>query len=144
MPKTGADPLDATLKREGRYAYRFVIVGATGFLVDAVALWGLLQFGGSPFLARLGSIFIAVCVTFALNARYTFADRQVGLLKAFVLYSFTQSTGLLINYGVYSALVAIAPPPADRPLIALVIASIVAIPVTYLGARLVAFRNKQS
>lgn len=81
---------------------RFLIVGSIGFLVDATIFTLILQVAASPHFARLAAFVIAVCVTFGLNRRYTFADRDNGSLWR---YGVVQSIGAGINMAVFSTII---------------------------------------
>ena len=135
-------PTNGRLKTETRYAAGFVLAGASGFVVDALVLWALLALGLGPTPARVVSIAAAVATTFTINHTLTFAGHDRTLWRALALYIASQMTGIAVNFGVYVAAIRFAPPPFDLPHVALVLGIAAAIPVTYLGARFVAFRRK--
>src|SRR4051794_15511124 len=82
---------------------RFALVGSIGFLVDAGILILIVKSGVNVHPARMASFAVAVCVTYALNRRFTFKSAAAGLgaLKA---YGAVQIAGNLINMGVFTLL----------------------------------------
>ena len=64
---------------------RFVIVGATGFLVDAGTLWLLLTFSPlGPLSARVIAIALAMTATWLLNRTFTFgASKRSVVVEGF-------------------------------------------------------------
>ncbi len=110
----------------------FGIVGAIGFAVDALLLWILLAaFAPDPFLARLGSMAVALAATWLLNRTLTFgaSDRPVAVEGA--RYGGIGVASGLVNYLVYSALLIVL--PALHPLLALVAGSAAAMVFSYMG-----------
>lgn len=110
----------------------FGLVGAIGFAVDAGVLALLLAFlSPDPFLARLGSMAVALGVTWLLNRTLTFgaSDRPVAVEGA--RYGGIGAASGLVNYLVYSGLLLVL--PALHPLLALVAGSAAAMVFSYLG-----------
>lgn len=103
---------------------RFLQVGALGFAIDAGVLWlCVYQFGWPPVWSRGISFFATICVTFVLNARYTFRVPVKGASKT--RYLVVQSMGAAINFFSYTWLVLYGP-LAGRPLFSLVVGSFLA------------------
>ncbi|ODN70500.1 GtrA family protein [Methylobrevis pamukkalensis] len=113
---------------------RFAAVGGTGFLVDAGVTLALAASGLSPFLARVGGIGVAILVTWALNRRFTFADRRNDALAAEgSRYGLVALASCLVNYLAYALLLLALP---DVPLgLAVAFGSGVAMVVSYLAIR---------
>lgn len=110
---------------------RFAGVGAVGFAVDAGILAGGLSVGLPAWAARVPSFVLAVGATWALNRRLTFRTGAVPTLREFGAYLAAMSVGLGVNYATYLAgLFA-----GLSPLIALCVASGVALVVNFLAAR---------
>ena len=101
---------------------RFLQVGALGFAVDAGVLWLMIyQLDLHPIVARVISFLATICVTFALNATYTF---KVAVADASMpRYALIQTIGAVINFVIYSLLV-LGGPIMEWPLLALIIGSI--------------------
>ncbi len=124
----------------------FAVIGAIGYVVDAtITFVGAKYLGLSPELARPPGFIIATIVNYVLNRSITFRHAQAPLASSFVRYLLVASVGLAINYGVYSACVALAPifgiavTPAILPLF-VAAGSGVAMAVTFVGFRFFAFR----
>ena len=106
----------------------YAVVGAIGFLVGAGVLHFLLATTGvGPIGARLVSFPIALAVTFILNRQLVFAGSRHSLAVAIPAYVGVQGVGYLVNMAIYSLLVFSAPWPLSHPLVALAVASGVAL-----------------
>ncbi len=124
----------------------FAAVGAVGYLVDAgITYAGAQYLGLSPELARPPGFIVATIVNFLLNRAITFRHSRAPFWRAFARYWIVASTGLAVNYGVYSACVQLAPRveiPVTPAILPLFIAAGVGVAmiVTFLGFRFFAFR----
>jgi putative flippase GtrA len=116
---------------------RFALVGGIGFIVDAGALALLLRTTPlGPLAARILSIGLALTATWMLNRTFTFQPSGRGLAREGVRYGGVGIATSLINYLVYSAVLLAV--PATPPLLALAVASLAAMALSFLGyARLV-------
>lgn len=111
---------------------RFVIVGATGFVVDAGVLWLFLSFTPiGPFVARVIAIAMAMTTTWLLNRTFTFGASKRTLVAEGFRYGFIGVVTSLINYGIYALLLIGA--PLLSPYAALVFASIAAMLFSFFG-----------
>lgn len=123
-----------------RTFWRFCLVGAVGFGVDAGLLAGLHHgLGVDAFTARLVSILVAVTATWQLNRWFTFAVRVQRSVREWTRYAAVNGAGAALNYLVYSALLLSLP---MAPLAALAVASAVALGFNYLGSALVVFTRQ--
>lgn len=120
---------------------RFGIVGTAGFLVDAAVLWTLIErLAVPPAIARLASFTAAGTATWLLNRLVTFPSRAGRRrLTEWRRYLAVNGVGAAINYLVFVGLVTGL--PALPPIGALAVASVVALPVNFLGSRHYAFRG---
>lgn len=84
---------------------RFGLAGGLGFVTDLGALLLLMRAGLGPFAARALSFALAVCVTYLVNAVFTFEARESIGPRSFALYISASLGGLAVNAAVYSALV---------------------------------------
>ena len=115
----------------GRLA-RFVFAGAVGFVADAAALWLLLAVTPlGAFVARLLSIGFALCVTWQINRHLTFSPSSRGVAQEGARYGGVGIATSIVNYVVYCAILFAL--PAMPPLVALAIASLVAMALSFLG-----------
>jgi putative flippase GtrA len=123
--------------------FRFSLVGAAGFAVDALVLavmHHLAEVGPLP--SRAVSFTVAVIVTWQLNRRFTFAGNRVHPAFGELLrYLGSNLTGLAVNAGGYALLVILIPWAAERPVMALIPASLLAAFVNYHGSANFAFRS---
>jgi len=120
---------------------RFLLAGSAGFAVDALLLSVLVNgLGWSPYRARALSVSFAIAVTWYFNRTLTFADRPSKRVAPELLrYAVVQLGGVVVNYGVFSAGVALSTQAMRWPLIALVPAAAAAMGFTYLGMHYFAF-----
>jgi putative flippase GtrA len=111
---------------------RFVFAGGVGFVADAAALallLGVTPLG--PFIARILSILFALTVTWILNRYLTFAPSGRGLVREGARYGGVGLSTSVVNFLVYSALLFLV--PSLPPLAALVVASLVAMVLSFVG-----------
>jgi putative flippase GtrA len=126
----------------------FAAIGVIGYFVDAgVTYLGAKYLGLSPELARPPGFLIATIVNFLLNRSITFRHARAGIMGAFARYCLVASSGLVVNYAVYSACVLLAPSagiavtPAILPLF-VAAGSGAAMVLTFVGFRFFAFRPR--
>ncbi|RWM36598.1 GtrA family protein [Mesorhizobium sp.] len=111
---------------------RFVLAGGIGFVADAAALWLLLSATPlGPLAARVLSIGVALCVTWQINRHVTFSPSSRGMAREGARYGGVGIATSIVNYLVYCA--ALFALPSLPPLAALVIASLVAMALSFLG-----------
>lgn len=121
---------------------RFGIVGAVGFIVDALVLSAILAVHPSAVLAaRVPSFLVAATVTWWLHRGFTFAHvgPQGSWLRQWCAFVVTNGAGNALNVMLYGVL---ATAGGLRPLTALAIASIAAAVVNYLSSRHLVFRRR--
>jgi len=124
---------------------RYGVVGATGFAVDAVILHLMVKGLGLNYLAgRLVSFSVAVLVTWLLNRTWTFRTSGAGgKLKEAAVYVGVQAAGGAANIGVYTLAIVLVPVLKDWLIIPLGLGSAAGLCLTFLGAKHLAFRNRQ-
>jgi putative flippase GtrA len=112
----------------------FVIAGAIGFVVDA----GILQLlsrvlGVEVHLARLLSFLCSSATTWRINRRYTFDGRGAGgpQFTEWLRYLWSSAAGGLVNYGTFSAWIAMAGSGGLHPIIGVAVGSIAGMSVNY-------------
>lgn len=120
---------------------RFAVVGTVGFVTDAGLLWLATRKAGlDPYTARLVSFSIALIITWALNSTFTFKSREKRSKRQFGSYVAVQVSSFGLNYALYSGLVW----QGDvSPLVALAIASIIAMFYSFTAMNLWVFRGTQ-
>ena len=120
---------------------RFAMVGTAGFITDASVLTALVQVAGwGPYESRPVSFIVAISLTWLLNRMFTFA-RRAGRdrRREYLRYLAVQIVGVLINFGVYAAVLRAVPQLQGYPAVALTAGSLVAMTFSYIGVRWLAF-----
>ncbi|MCX7305568.1 MAG: GtrA family protein [Hyphomicrobiales bacterium] len=111
---------------------RFAIVGCVGFAVDAgllaVLLWATPL---GPFLGRLVSIACGLTVTWLCNRTLTFGPSGRSRLREGARYGGVGIASSIANYLVYSGVLLAV--PQTPPVAAVVVASLAAMILSYLG-----------
>ncbi len=126
------------LAREGAGFLTFSLVGLFGFIVDAGALFTLIEHAKlNAYVARSLSIAFAVSVTWAAHRLWTFKTLDYKRFPEWLRYQLTSAFGAAVNFGIYSVL--LITQDNVSPFLALVVSSICALVVNFLGARLFAF-----
>ena len=124
---------------------RFGVVGAVGFMVDALVLHGLTGLAGlNPFLGQAIAFPVAVLVTWPLNRMWTFKTReQDGRIKQAAVYFGVQCAGFAANYVVYSAALVAMPVLRHWLVVPLALGAALGLCVTFLGSKHLAFRARR-
>jgi putative flippase GtrA len=122
---------------------RFGIVGAIGFLIDSSILYLLTRNGMNPLVARCVSFPIALGTTWLLNSRWTFTADQARLPRSDqrMRYAGTQLIGLIINYTTFAVALRLLGSTSLHAVLALAIASVLAMLFNFAGARYFVFRS---
>jgi putative flippase GtrA len=141
QPPQQDGPAPAPLAPVGRLRHYggFVMAGTLAFVTD-VAVLALLTgpLGISPFLARLLSISVAMVVSWWINRTVSFQRRDGPSLKEFGRFAGVAWTANSFNYLVFSAILLVRPPTSET--LAVAIASVAAMVLSYFGMRLAVFR----
>ncbi len=117
-------------------------MGAVGFLVDAGLYFALLHGAGLTAIpARLVAFLPATLVTWWINRSMVFRPRTPvrGLPAEYGRYLAVQSTGIAVNFAVFSAATHLW--PAAPSLVALACGSGAAMVGNFVGARWLVFRR---
>lgn len=130
------------MKALAHRTWRFALVGAAGFVVDAGVLALMMPLAG-PWWGRILSFAAAVLATWLLNRNFTFRDRQSGLSpwREFARYAAAMLGGGAVNYLVYGAIIANLGADDLRPYAAVALGSISGMAVNLLLARFAVFRH---
>lgn len=123
-----------------RHGAGFVVSGLIAFATDAAVLAVLTRgLGTDPFLARIAAIFVAMIAGYFAHRRLTFAVAAPPSLAEFGKFAGVASGAALLNYVIYAGLLLTI--DGMEPLVALVIASGVAMAASYVGYRFGVFRK---
>lgn len=118
----------------------FLASGLIAFSVDAGVLWLLTRFAGlDPYSARVIAILVAMVVAYFAHRRWTFAVANAPSASEFLKFASVASTANAINYAIYAGMLLAI--PVCTPLQALLVASVVAMAVSYLGFRFGVFKK---
>ncbi len=111
----------------------FLLAGLLAFTTDWSILTLLTEAGWSPFAARPLAIAIGMVVSWLINRRLTFAMPGPPTFKEYTRFAAVSWSAQVVNYGVFALILLIH--PATPLLIALALASGVAMFVSYAGFR---------
>lgn len=121
----------------------FLSAGGCAFVIDSSLTYFLISvLGGSPFLARIPGIACAVAFTWLVNRSRTFGPSPHSLAVEGFRYWTVGVTAMIINYGMYSMLMARI--PELQPLIAIIFSSAAATLYSFFGYSRFVFRHKRS
>jgi putative flippase GtrA len=124
-----------------RHWLGFLISGGVAFTVDALVLELLTRVAGlHPIGARLIAISFAMVAGWLMHRSLTFAVPTPPSLTEFLRYASVAWTAAAVNYGLFVLILVVR--PATPPLVALVVSSIAAMTLSYLGMRFAAFRPR--
>lgn len=119
----------------------FLIAGGCAFLIDIGLTYFLYRsLDQSPFLARIAGIAGAIGFTWLVNRTRTFGPSPHSLAVEGFRYWAVGITSALINYAIYSTLIARAP---IQPAAAIVFSSAAATLYSFFGYSRFVFRHKR-
>jgi putative flippase GtrA len=124
--------------RLSRHPYtRFVAVGLIAYAVDAAVLaFATKILKLDPYTGRAISLAFAVPTAWYGNRVLTFSRQAAREGRLSVAAEFARSlvargVGILVNYGLYAALVSLGPPPANNEFFALAVSGVVAMVLNF-------------
>lgn len=121
-----------------RHGLAFLLSGGTAFAVDATVLELLTALWGVPAIAaRVAAIALAMVAGWLMHRTFTFAVATPPSLAEFVRYAGVAWAAAAVNYAVF-VLVLLAR-PGTHPLVGVVVSSITAMVLAYVGMRFGAF-----
>jgi putative flippase GtrA len=119
---------------------RFFVSGLIATAVDAAVLWALTsKLGLDPFSSRMSAIGVAMIAGYFAHRRLTFKVETPPALEEFARFLSVAAGAALINYVIYAAALLVFPGLA--PVVALLIATPIAMVCSYLGYRFGVFRS---
>ena len=123
-------------------ARTFLLLGATGFLVDgSLLVWLSQQLDMDLVRSRIISFSAAVSVTWLLNRRLTFPDHASRRkFSEWIRYFAVNGVGALLNLGVFLLLIEGYPALQAYPLVPLAVAALLALVFNFFASRSIAFR----
>jgi putative flippase GtrA len=123
-----------------RHYCGFLLAGALALITDGALL--VIQtrtMGLDPLLARPFAIAVAMVVSWLINRTVTFAVAAPPTLREFARFAAVSWTAQVVNYLLFATVLVIR--PATPALFALVLASLVAMFISYFGFRYRVFQK---
>jgi putative flippase GtrA len=128
-----------------RQFLRFAIAGIVGFVVDVIVLYVLLGLGLGYYSGRVLSFLVAAFTTWQINRRHAFAAQaDERRFREWLRYLLAMSGGGILNYLVYSGIVAFAAHGPWLPLLAVAAGSIAGLAANFLTAKFWVFKGKDA
>jgi len=126
------------------YFLQFLVVGATGVVVNLSVLTLLLWLGAANSIALAAGIGVSVLSNFALNRRFTFSyARDRSIVKQFFGFVAASGIGMLVNYALALYLVEQVLPDTPSAVYVAALSGIAAgMLFNFLGNRFVVFRKR--
>jgi putative flippase GtrA len=128
------------LQHSLRHYGGFVLAGILALTTDALILQGLIHAGWHPLLARPLAIAVAMVVSWQVNRNVSYAMKTPPTLGEFGRFAAVSWSAQAVNYSVFSAILLLR--PGTHPLLALLLASLVAMFVSYFGFRHGVFQRR--
>ena len=131
----------------GSRIWRFGLVGAAGYVVNAIALWFAHHFVGLDYYASyVPAFFFAVTFTWWGNRVLTFREHatRTNLLSEWVKFVLANLLGFCANYALYASLLRFAPPPMDNPYVAQAFGTLLGLVFNFTLSRRFVFRRQSS
>ncbi len=125
--------------------WRFCVVGAVGFLTDAIMLELGVSAGLEPHIARVFSVIVALQVTYVLHRSFTFRGRNGKGFHRWLLFLGVNLVGCAVNYSVFVLALSYifhADGRAER-MMALCVSTGVSLLVNYTMNRLFVFKERE-
>ena len=124
-----------------RQFLRFGMIGTGGFIVDTSVLYFLMGVVGlDPYTGRLASWFVAATFTWAMNRRFTFADKRPPF-RQWLAFLAANAFGGAVNYAVNATLVTFVATVAAVPVLGVAAGAISGLFFNFTAAKLVVFRR---
>jgi putative flippase GtrA len=121
-----------------RHGLAFLFSGGTAFAVDATVLELLTALWGVPAIAaRVAAIALAMVAGWLMHRTFTFAVATPPSVAEFVRYAGVAWSAAAVNYAVFVLLLLAR--PGTHPLVGVVVSSITAMVLAYVGMRFAAF-----
>jgi len=124
---------------------KFLVVGGGGFIIDFATMWALLNFGALAAMpARLIGFAAALAFTYALNRRFTFADRSSRGAATAAAYVAVSVVAAIINLGCFALALQLLQPWPLAPYLAMPIGVAAGLVVNFAAYNFLVFRHSNS
>lgn len=123
---------------------QFLVVGASGVVVNLTILTLLLTLGVPAWASLAGGIGVSLCTNFLLNRRFTFSYARDGhFWRQFFGFIGASSLGMTVNYAVsLLAILRFLPDTTYSPQVAALLGIACGMVFNYVGSRFFVFRRK--
>lgn len=125
--------------------FRFVIVGAIGFVIDAGLLRLMLTLGLGYYSGRVVSFLAAASVTWILNRSFTFrreSPHRIHPAGEWLAYLGLMVIGGAVNYGTYAAAVALSDVVRALPELGVALGSVAGLAINFWTAKTMLFAGR--
>lgn len=119
--------------------FRFLLVGGSGFLIDACVTYLLIQLTVAPWLARIPAILLAMVFTWLANRRFTYDVKKARTKSEAMRYATVAAVMAFINYLIYVVLVSFG----AWPVLAVLVATICQAVMSFNAYRYLVFRDSK-
>jgi putative flippase GtrA len=133
--------LASKLLRQAHQKVAFLAVGTLAFGVDAGLLWFLIHHGGSPWVARMLSLAVAMVVAWLANRWLTFGVTTPPSWSEFLRYVSLAGAIALLNYTLFLSLLALG--VVTHPILATGISTLVCMVASFVGMQAYVFAAKK-
>ncbi|MDD5403900.1 MAG: GtrA family protein [Sulfuricella sp.] len=117
--------------------FRFCVVGAVGFVIDAGILQSLVSgIGANPYLARIISFLVAASATWLMNRRYTFEVEHAATHSEWVRYVALMVLGAVVNYGAFAISITAWSLARAQPWLGVAVGSVAGLGINFMTSRL--------
>lgn len=138
------------MKLSGEF-FRFAVVGAVGFIVDASVLQILVSwFDSNLLIARIFSYLTAATATWSLHRVYTFRDQLAApesrlaslraLIEQWFRFVLTNGFGASLNYAIYAACILSSDACSTYPVAGVALGSLVALAFNFVISKRFVFK----
>jgi putative flippase GtrA len=141
-----ADGYASTMRHLIPEFLRFCIVGGIAFVTDYAFLELFAHFGLAVAIARIGSLIIALHVSYFLHGVFTYRGHRGYTRATWLQFMGSNIFGALINYGLFLAVVALIPFDDARltRLAGMVIGTAISMGFNYWANKRFAFARKDA
>lgn len=118
----------------------FAVSACLAVALDAGILWALVQFDVDPLGARIASMAAALVAGWLVNRTWTYADPSPPTLAEFGRYAASGALSMGVNYAAFALMLILW--PVVNPIAALIIATAIALAVSFGGYCVAVFDNR--
>ncbi len=117
--------------------FRFLLVGGSGFVIDAGLTYLLVKLNVAPWLARIPAILLAMAYTWIANRYFTYRVYTERSVSEAMRYAFVAVVMALVNYLTYLTLVS----NGIMPVVAVALATALQTIISFHGYRYFVFKE---